>query len=143
MKLIHYILALALIMPLFLTCEDEEDEEARKGKFTLVFRNQGSACNTTTLNFTFLATRTSDGSQESHTVAPGSFEVGRTLNFSEGEVLNIQVFAASSESPLHEANIPFIYTNFTDAELQSNTNDLNIRYCHEEDIGNITWTFDL
>ena len=138
------ILVLVFISIPLLSCEEDEiEEDARTGRFTLVFRNQGNACNTTTLSFTFLTTRMSDGVQESHTVPQGGFVVGSNSTYREGDVLNVKVFAASSENPLHEANIPFIYMDYSDGELQSSNNDLSISYCHEEDVGNITWSFDI
>ena len=134
---------LLLIVLLVISCDSEEEDNGRSAWFTLTYRNIGASCNSTNLNFTFLVTRSSDGLQATQTVAKGVTVSGNNLGFTEGTTLNVQVFAASSEEPLHEANIPFIYTNYTDEQLNSNDNELQISYCHQEDTGNITWVFDI
>ena len=144
MKKIAYFLSAFILATMVISCDKKDDEsDTDTVWFTTTYRNIASTCNTTNLNFSFLVTRVSDGLQESYTVAPGTFEIGSYMGYDDGETINIQVFAASSEDPLHEANIPFIFANYTEAQLASLNNELNISYCHEDDIGNITWVFDI
>ena len=142
MKFIFLFLAISVFM--ISSCdEDESQEEVRSTSFSIFLRHLEGDCNNTSLNFTFFLEHSSLGIQETFTLAPGDFIVASTLPFNDGDFLNVQIFAASSENPLHEANIPMIFNNYTDAQLSSLNNELTISYCHQEDTGNITWVFDI
>lgn len=133
-------LIFSLLIIVIASCSLDEEERALT-TFKLSYENKGTGCNSTSLKFTFLATEVDGNKQESYTVDRGERVQGGNLVFRDGDVLNIKVFVASSEDPLHEVNIPFIYANYTQEQLDANDNALDILYCHEEDRANITWTF--
>ena len=143
MKRIYFI-GLCSMMMLVSSCSLEVPEDTVATTFfTITYKNTGFTCNTTTLNFTFLVTRASDGLQESYTVAKGELVIGSLIGFDDGNTLNVKVFADSSPNALHEANIPIILNNYTQEQLRSSNNKLDISYCQETDIGNITWVYNI
>ena len=139
-----YCIVLCSIILLAPSCSLEESEDTVATTFfTITYKNTGFDCNTTSLNFTFLVTRTSDGLQESYTVPKGELVTGSLIGFDDGNTLNVKLFADSSPNALHEANIPIILNNYTEEQLRSSNNKLDISYCHETDIGNITWVYNI
>ena len=139
-----YCIGLCSMMFILSSCSLEEPEDTVATTFfTTTYKNTGFDCNTTSLNFIFLVTRISDGSQESYTVPKGEIVTGSLIGFDDGNTLNVKVFADSSPNGLHEANIPIILNNYTEEQLRSSNNKLDISYCRETDIGNITWVYNI
>ncbi len=137
MKVILKIITLLLLV-LFLGCEDDELDNPREATFTLFILNDGNMfCNEAQLTFTFLITYP-NGNQESVTIAPAN-EYQKTLSLvRDNESINLKVFFASSEDPLTEANIPFIFNGVSDEELEPPGNELLVLYCHQDN-SPLTW----
>lgn len=142
MKKLDVLLLCVLSFSTLQSCDGPDDEfNPDVAFFTLTYRNTGNSCNPTNLNFTFQITRVSDGLQQTETVAQGQTLTGSRLGFDDGNTLNVKVFASSSENPISEANIEFHYGSYTEEQLRSENNQLQISYCHTENTGNITWVF--
>ena len=138
MKLLNYLFAFVMIMPLFIDCEGDELDNAREATFVAYFLNEGDMfCNEAQLTFTFLITYP-NGNQESVTLSPTE-EYQKSLSLvRDGESINLKIFFPSSEAPIAEANIPFIFNGVSDEELEPPGNELLVAYCHNDDNG-IYW----
>lgn len=139
MKTIKQIIFGLFLGCLLFSCEEDELENLREATFSMVFLNSGTqACNEAQLTFQVLFTFP-NGRQETHTIAPFN-EFQKTLSLvRDRESINIKVFFPSSEDPISEANIPFIFSNLiSDEQLEPPGNELLIQYCHGDD-NRITW----
>ena len=137
MKTIKYLIFLS-ITTLFICCEDSDIDNPREATFTTSFLNDGNFfCNEGQLTFTFLITYP-NGTQESINLSPTE-EHQKTLPLvRDNESINLKIFFPSSENPIAEANIPFIFNGVTDEELEPPGNDLLVSYCHRDN-SPITW----
>ncbi|MBC3756848.1 hypothetical protein H7U19_00425 [Hyunsoonleella sp. SJ7] len=130
-------LVLVLIFS-FISCDEDEVENLREATFTVIFLNSGTQfCNEAQLTIKVLITYP-NGNQETHTVNPFN-EFEKTLPLvRDSESINLKVFFPSSEDPIAEANIPFIFNGVSDEALEPPGNELLIEYCHNLDNG-IRW----
>ncbi|WP_420602849.1 hypothetical protein [Flagellimonas sp.] len=128
---------LFLLMLLF-SCEEDEIDDFREAQFSAVFLNSGTnVCNGAGLTFNFVITYP-DERQESFDLAP-TMESRKSLGLvRDNESINVKVFFPSSEDPIAEANIPFIFNGISDEQLEPPGNELMIVYCHSETNG-IQW----
>lgn len=138
MKPLKLILIICLGLLIF-SCDDDEIDNPREATFTAFFLNEGDMfCNEGQLTFMFLITYP-NGTQESINLSPTE-EYQKTLPLvRDDESINLKIFFPSSEDPIAEANIPFIFNDdVSDEELEPPGNELLVSYCHG-DTSPITW----
>lgn len=138
MKWTRHIVLLLLVSLFVLNCEEDEIDNLREATFTLIIFNSGILnCNEGQLTFQFLITYPNQ-TQEFVSIAPtDAFQ--KTLPLvRDTESINLKVFFPSAEQPISEVNIPFIFNDVTEEELEPPGNELLVQYCHNDDNG-ITW----
>ncbi len=124
-------LILSLIV-IFATSCTVEDLEGSLTSFRLSYENKGPGCNDTSLKFTFLTTLVDGNESETYTVANSEIVQGGAFALRNRDVLNVKVYVASSDDPLHEVNIPLHFENYTHEQLDASGNRIAIVYCHQE-----------
>ncbi len=130
---------LILFITVFISCDESEVDDFREASFAVKFLNSGTlTCNEAGLTFNFVITYPNEN-QESITLAP-TMEHQKSLQLvRDREVINVKIFFPSSEDPIAEANIPFIFNDdVSDEQLEPPGNELLVQYCHGADNG-ITW----
>lgn len=124
-KIIKHVGLVLVVLPLLWSCKEDDEPLLQQVdvQFQFVIKNITSSCQSETSYDILL------NNQESYNLMNGEEEILSTRDVNHGDEVNVKVYDPVTDLLVAEANIPFIFTNESEEDLDG-VNQLFIDYDH-------------